>query len=225
MNSASAANGASTGTATADAASTAKELTGMDMAADGGSGNSLIGGKGVAQAAALQEPVGSSMMTGIDSAGNVTAPMGGGLGNASGQSVADSLMGKAQASAASGGAAGRGITLGGVSATQPSAGDFLAEAARGMSSGDVAGAAKSFAQTTGANNTGQSLMDWAKSAWNGASGWVQKNPNAAAFAMQGLSGTMAARQQQEALDFQRSLIERARQNMNSPVRLSFTPGG
>ena len=213
-----------TATATADAAGTATELTGMDLAADGAAGNSLIGGQSVAQAAALQEPVGTSMMTGVDGAGRVASPMGGGLGNTSGQSVADSLMGRAQASAAGGGVSGPGISLGGVSASQPMGTDLLARAAQSMTSGEIAGAARQVAQTTGAN-AGRSLMDWAKGAWNGASDWVQKNPNAAAFAMQGLSGTMAAKQQQEALDYQKSLIERARQNLNSPVRLTFTPGG
>ena len=202
-------------TATADAADTAKAMT---QGAEGG--ETLLTAPGAAtgasmptlgSAGAVAQPPGMDFMTGIDASGAVQAPMGGGLGGGAGQSVADSLMGRAQAGALSGGA-----TAG---APLPPMTDFLSEAAKGMTSGDVAGAIKGVQQQAG------SLWDKATGMAGKAGEWVQKNPMAATFAMQGLSGTMAAKQQQEALDYQKSLIERARANLNSPVRMQFTPGG
>lgn len=212
-----AANAAGSGTATAtgDAMDTAKAMT---QGAEGG--ETLLTAPGTAtgaqmptlgSAGAAAQPPGMDFMTGIDTGGTVSAPMGGGLGGGAGQSVADSLMGRAQAGVLSGGA-----TSG---APMPQMTDFLSEAAKGMTSGDVAGAIKNVQTQAG------SLWDKATGMAGKAGEWVQKNPMAASFAMQGLSGTMAARQQQEALDYQRSLIERARANLNSPVRMSFTPGG
>lgn len=148
-----------------------------------------------------------SSMTGIDAAGNVVSPMGGGMGNVN--SVANTLTG------------GGGTLAGGAAAAQPmpAMSDFLAQQAAGMTGSEVAGAMKN-AQTTAG-----SLWDRATGAMGKAGEWVQKNPMAATFAMQGISGTMASKAQQDALDYQKSLMERARQNMNSPVRMQFTPGG
>lgn len=218
MNSTSAANSAGTATATGDAMDTAAGLTGQLpqgsetlLTAPGASSTAAIPTMGtLAQGAA--DTAGTGMLAGIDSAGNVLSPMGGGLGNP-GPSVADSLMGRAQGNLLTGGAAP-------ATAGSPQMADFLAQQASTMTGGEVAGAAKNVQA-----QAGNSLFNRAGDFVKGIGDWTQKNPMAASFAMQGLSGTMAARQQQEALDFQRSLIERARQNMNSPVRLSFTPGG
>lgn len=202
-------------TATSDAVDTAKAMT---QGAEGS--ETLLTAPGTAtgaqmptlgSAGAVAQPPGMDLMTGIDTGGTVSAPMGGGLGDGAGQSVADSLMGRAQAGVLSGGA-----TSG---APVPQMSDFLSEAAKGMTSGDVSGAIRNVQNTAG------SLWDRATSAVGQAGQWVQKNPMAASFALQGISGTMAAKQQQDALDYQKSLMERARANLNSPVRLSFTPGG
>lgn len=202
-------------TASGDAVDTAKALTqGAEggeslLTAPGASAPQTMPTMGTLAGGAAEAP-GMDFMTGIDSAGAVQAPMGGGMGGASGQSVADSLMGRAQANMAGGVAGG---------APAPQMSDFLSEAAKGMTRGDVSGAIKDIQTQAG------SLWDRATGAVGKAGEWVQKNPMAATFALQGVSGTMAAKAQQDALDYQRSLIERARANLNSPVRMSFTPGG
>jgi hypothetical protein len=212
-----AANAAGSGTATAtgDAMDTAKAMT---QGAEGG--ETLLTAPGTAtgaqmptlgSAGAAAQPPGMDFMTGIDTGGTVSAPMGGGLGGGAGQSVADSLMGRAQAGALSGGA-----TSG---APMPQMTDFLSEAAKGMTSGDVAGAIKNVQTQAG------SLWDKATGMAGKAGEWVQKNPYPAMMGLQAVTGIANAYSQQDAQDYQRSLIERARANLNSPVRMSFTPGG
>jgi hypothetical protein len=88
-----------------------------------------------------------------------------------------------------------------------------------MTSGDVAGAIKGVQQQAGSSP--MSLMDRVR----GAGEWVQKNPYPAMMGLQAATGIANANSQQDAQDYQRSLIERARANLNSPVRMSFTPGG
>lgn len=212
-----AANAAGTAApATADAMDTAAAMT---KGAEGA--ETLLTAPGASSAAPMPtmgtlaggaaDTAGTGMLTGIDAAGNVVSPMGGGLGTP-GPSIADSLMGRAQANVLTGGGAP-------VTAGAPPMTDFLADAAKGMTSGDVAGAAKSLQTQVG------SLWDRAKGLGTGALDFIKQNPMATALVSQGISGTMAARQQQEALDYQKSLIERARRNLNSPVGMSFTPGG
>lgn len=202
-------------TATGDAMDTAKALT---QGAEGGetllTGAAPVNSPGlpsVRNLAGAADTAGTSAMTGIDAAGNVVSPMGGGMGTP-GPSIADSLMGRAQANVLTGGGAA-------VTAGAPPMSDFLSEAARGMTSSDVAGAVKGLQTQAG------SLWDRATGAVGKAGEWVQRNPMAATFALQGVSGTMAAKAQQDAQDYQKALIERARRNMNSPIAMSFTPGG
>ncbi len=204
--------GTSTATATGDAVDTAKLMT---QGAEGG--ESLLTAPGAAQPQQMPSLLeqaklsqagdagGLSNMTGIDGAGNVVAPMGGGMGG-SAPSIADALTGQSGA-----------LTGGAMPAS--AAPDFLSEAARSMTGSEVAGAIKNTQQMAG------SLWDRATGAMGKGMDWIKANPMPTALIAQGISGTMAARQQQEALDYQRSLIERARANMNSPVRMQFTPGG
>ncbi len=190
----------------------------MTQGAEGG--ESLLGSPGIGSAPKMPSlleqakmsqagnSLGMSNMTGIDAAGNVVAPMGGGMG--SGPSIADALTGRS-AGALAGGAA--------TAQPMPAMSDFLAQQAAGMTGSDVAGAIKNTQQMAG------SLWDRATGAVGKGMDWIKANPMPATLIAQGISGTMAARQQQEALDYQRSLLERARRNMNSPVAMTFTPGG
>jgi hypothetical protein len=161
---------------------------------------------------------GTSAMTGIDSAGNVVAPMGGGMGSAGAapsSGIAQQLTGTGYGALPQGTDA---LLTGGTNtAGTPS---LLQQAASGMTQADLAGATK---QAQMLSPSG--LWNTAKTGFNDFTGWVQKNPQAAALLMQGISGTAQSYEQDKQNDYQRSLYERARANLNSPVRLTFTPGG
>jgi hypothetical protein len=158
--------------------------------------------------------VGTSAMTGIDAVGNVTAPMGGGMGAAAPSSgIAQQLTGTGYGALPGG---TESLLTGGAPTTK----SLLETAAAGMTQADLAGAAK---QAEMLSPSG--LWNTAKSGFNNATGWIKQNPMAAQLLMQGVGGSMQAYEQDKQNDHQRSLYERARANLNSPVRLTFTPGG
>ena len=210
--------GAGTQTAAgADAASTAEMLT------QGAQGTeSLLTNPGMATGAAqpslmqaAQQAAGPTTsltgmdtMTGIDAGGNVVAPMGGGMGSPS-AGIAQQLTG----GATSGGLAAPTVS----GAAQPS---LLEQAARNLTQSDVASATRNLSLQTGAS---PSLWETVKGGAQGIGQFMQKNPVLSNMGFQALAGMYGP--EAEAMDYQRSLYERSRRNLNNPIRLQFTPGG
>ena len=54
---------------------------------------------------------------------------------------------------------------------------------------------------------------------NGAGEWVQKNPNAAAMVFNAVGNAFGP--EAEALDYRKSIMERANRNANSPIRMRY----
>jgi hypothetical protein len=93
----------------------------------------------------------------------------------------------------------------------------LAEAAAGMTKDDIV------ATLQRGSEKAMSLLgqawDGAGKTLNAAGEWVKKNPGAANAAFGAIDGAFGQKAQE--FDFKKSLIERARQNQNSPIRLQF----
>lgn len=74
--------------------------------------------------------------------------------------------------------------------------------------------------------TSNDLQSWwqkAQAAGKGVAGFMEKNPNLLKLGGDVLNSMYGAQAQQ--FDWQKSLYERSRANLNSPVALTYTPGG
>lgn len=96
----------------------------------------------------------------------------------------------------------------------------LQQGAQGLTQGDV----QSYLDRTAGSSQTPSLWDRV----SGAGKWIQDNPNAARLLGQVIPGAIAgygqARQEdmlQRQQDYQQSLMERARANLNSPIRIAY----
>lgn len=105
------------------------------------------------------------------------------------------------------------------SAAQPAQQSLLEKFASTIGQSDLAAANKAAAMET------PSIWNSIKGGIDATGKWIDKNPMAASFGLQAVQGLAGAYEQDKAQDYQRSLYERARANLNSPVRLTFTPGG
>lgn len=136
------------------------------------------------------------------------APAAGGMAGGAAPSTSslwDKALGGTQAADLT---ANSGMTLGGIGA--PAAMDPLTAAASSMTGGEV-------------NSLLKVAADKAKSTLTGIPGFIKDNKelvNMAGNALATMYGPQA-----EAVDFQKSLYERRRRNLNNPVRLGIVPGG
>lgn len=187
-----------------------------------GSDAAMLKSRGVAQAAqgstlgqgmtAGADTIGNSAMTGIDAAGNVQAPMGGGL-SASLQSPGPAPTAAAPLAAD----ATIGVSSGAPTSYSAGIDDVLQRHASSMTWQDVGAFLKQ-----GAEKAKASLMDQAMGnggATGGVTGWIKENPMAAKMLFDAAGSAYGP--EAEALDYKKSLMERARNNLNSPVRLRY----
>lgn len=153
---------------------------------------------------------------GVDASGRIQSPMGGGMGASPSQIAAD-LTGNSNQSLAQSfsTAPTQAVTAEGLAAT--SAPNALEQAASGMTKADIAGYGQSIADK--ASSLMGQAWDGAGQMLNSAGQWVQKNPAASNMLFKAVEGMYGP--ESEALDYKKSLIERARQNMNSPVRMQY----
>ena len=86
------------------------------------------------------------------------------------------------------------------------------QAANGMAQSDIASYFKQAMEKSG------KMID-------GAGKWVQANPQLATIAGQTLQGYQQGAQADEAQNYQRSIYERVKKNLNNPVRLQYNPIG
>lgn len=93
----------------------------------------------------------------------------------------------------------------------------LAEVAQGITQNDITSMLQRGAEKAG-SLMGQA-WDGAGKALNTAGQWVQKNPQAASMVFNAVGNAFGP--EAEAMDLRKSLMERARQNVNSPVRLQY----
>lgn len=209
-----------------DGAATTAPVTSGDVAASltQGAENSqgLLTNPGAAPTTPALGTAGSELgsnLTGVNMAGSIDAPMGGGMGNAGAAadttSIAQQLTGSADNGAS---------LVSGVGTSTPTQ-SLLERAAATMTQADVAGMTSSAQQAAGTGQPG--LFDQATSKIGGyfdaAGKWVKANPAVANMGFKVLEGMYGP--QAEALDYQKSLMERARRNVNTPVRLTYTPTG
>ena len=214
-------NMAQAGDATASGASAAD--TASTLLSEGAEGTaSLLTNPGAAQgvtAPTVGSPApmtGMDAMTGIDASGVVQAPMGGGMGSPS-AGVAERLTGGGQSLFGQAQSGGPSTLLTGGATTAPRS--AIEQLAAGMTQADVAAATRNAALQTQT----PSLMTQVRDAASGVGRWVQQNPTMANMGFNALAGMYGP--DAERMDYQRSLYERARSNLNNPVRLTYTPGG
>ncbi len=97
----------------------------------------------------------------------------------------------------------------------------LAEFAKGITQNDITSMLQRGAEKAG-SLMGQA-WDGAGNVLNSAGQWVQKNPQAASMVFNAVGNAFGP--EAEMMDLRKSLMDRARQNSNSPIRLQYlTPG-
>lgn len=110
-----------------------------------------------------------------------------------------------------------GVDAQGLAATATPAQDALAEAASSMTKNDITAMLDRGSQQ--AKSLFGQAFDTAGKTLNGAGQWMQKNPVASNMLFKAVEGMYGP--ESEALDYNRSLMERARRNANSPVRMQY----
>ncbi|MDP3139790.1 MAG: hypothetical protein Q8N17_26070 [Burkholderiaceae bacterium] len=216
------ASAGATGAAEAGAATgTSDVAASMTQGAEGS--QNLLTNPGLAETAPSLGSAGMDLganLAGVDGAGSIVSPMGGGMGAAAGAAADTTSIAQGLTGAADNGSS-LVTALGNSAPTQ----NLLERAAATMTQADVYGMTSSAQQAAGANSPG--LFDQAMSKAGGyfdaAGKWIKANPTVANMGFKVLEGMYGP--QAEAMDYQKGLMERARRNINTPVRLTYSPTG
>lgn len=152
---------------------------------------------------------------GAGAAGQIN-PQAAGLGQAS-QDIASSLTGSEGGLLAKAYQTAQTAPLGAAAPVAQTPAGALSEVAQGITQNDITAMLQRGADKAG-SLMGQA-WDGAGKVLNSAGQWVQKNPQAASMVFNAVGNAFGP--EAEAMDLRKSLIDRARQNSNSPVRLQY----
>lgn len=152
---------------------------------------------------------------GAGAAGQIN-PQAAGLGQAS-QDIASSLTGSEGGLLAKAYQTAQTAPPGAAAPVAQTPAGALSEVAQGITQNDITAMLQRGADKAG-SLMGQA-WDGAGKVLNSAGQWVQKNPQAASMVFNALGNAFGP--EAEAMDLRKSLIDRARQNSNSPVRLQY----
>lgn len=152
---------------------------------------------------------------GAGAAGQIS-PQAAGLGQAS-QDIASSLTGSEGGLLAKAYQTAQTAPLGAAAPVAQTPAGALSEVAQGITQNDITAMLQRGADKAG-SLMGQA-WDGAGKVLNSAGQWVQKNPQAASMVFNAVGNAFGP--EAEAMDLRKSLIDRARQNSNSPVRLQY----
>lgn len=152
---------------------------------------------------------------GAGAAGQIN-PQAAGLGQAS-QDIASSLTGSEGGLLAKAYQTAQTAPPGAAAPVAQTPAGALSEVAQGITQNDITAMLQRGADKAG-SLMGQA-WDGAGKVLNSAGQWVQKNPQAASMVFNAVGNAFGP--EAEAMDLRKSLIDRARQNSNSPVRLQY----
>ena len=152
---------------------------------------------------------------GAGAAGQIN-PQAAGLGQAS-QDIASSLTGSEGGLLAKAYQTAQTAPPGAAAPVAQTPAGALSEVAQGITQNDITAMLQRGADKAG-SLMGQA-WDGAGKVLNSAGQWVQKNPQAASMVFSALGNAYGP--EAEAMDLRKSLMDRARQNSNSPVRLQY----
>lgn len=152
---------------------------------------------------------------GAGAAGQIN-PQAAGLGQAS-QDIASSLTGSEGGLLAKAYQTAQTAPPGAAAPVAQTPAGALSEVAQGITQNDITAMLQRGADKAG-SLMGQA-WDGAGKVLNSAGQWVQKNPQAASMVFNALGNAYGP--EAEAMDLRKSLMDRARQNSNSPVRLQY----
>lgn len=183
-------------------------IANMASAAGGAAGASTVAEQGVAGTAADALQAGADTASLAERVGSL-APPGSELGALDAASAAQTAQTVADTgSLLEPGAQAFGGSMGGTTQS------LLERAAAGLTQGDLQAAAN-----VAKSDAAPSLFDQAMGGLNKAGQWIEQNPNTTKLlsgAAEGMWGPEA-----EAMDFRKSIYQRAQQNLNSPIRLKY----